>query len=314
VDDEPIEIDIDGRIWAPGNFDGDYAGRTTLRRALMRSANAATVRVSRAVGEERVVEAARRNGIVSPLRPVPSIALGALEVSPLELGTAYAPFANGGWKVQPTLVRRIVDGDGTVIWEANAPRTPVMDPKDAFLLTSMLRSVVDNGTGRPVREWGVTDPVAGKTGTTNAGNDVWFVGYTPSLVAGFWFGYDDPRPLGPNPSGGRLAAPAWAEFYRQGWREKGDWTPPAGLVQRTIDAYNGKLANEFCPTTQREWFREGTEPTEPCDEHYMPEPDPWGTDVWGQQPGQPGEPPPVVQEARRAAKKTEKWFKRIFKW
>ena len=132
----------------------------------------------------------------------------------------------------------------------------------------MLESVVDGGTGSIVRELGVSGPVAGKTGTTNNGADIWFVGYTPSIVATVWFGYDAPRTISGNASGGRLAAPAWAAFYRNGWRERPgheDWTPPAGLVRRTIDAFNGDLANEWCPTTQREWFRSGTEPT-----HYMP--------------------------------------------
>jgi penicillin-binding protein 1A len=160
----------------------------------------------------------------------------------------------------------------------------------------------------------VRDPVAGKTGTTNSGTDVWFVGYTPTLVAGFWFGYDEPRPLGRNPSGGRLAAPAWAEFYRDGWRERGgDWTAPAGLAQRSIDPYTGYLASEFCPTVEREWFRQGTEPTESCPEHLAPpEPDPWDSQIWAQPA--PGSAPPAVEEARQTAKKAEKWFKRVFKW
>src|SRR5213078_3691383 len=95
--------------------------------------------------------------------------------------------------------------------------TPVLDPRDAYEITSMLRGVVDYGTGRTIRDMGVTGPVAGKTGTTNSGNDVWFVGFTPTLVAGVWFGYDTPRPISYNAAGGRLAAPAWAEFYIGGW-------------------------------------------------------------------------------------------------
>jgi penicillin-binding protein 1A len=123
---------------------------------------------------------------------------------------------------------------------------------------------------------GVTGPVAGKTGTTNDATNVWFVGYTPTLVAGFWFGYDTPHSLGDAASGGRLAAPAWAQFYLDGWRERGaTWTPPAGLVARDIDLETGELAGEWCPLHAREWFRIGTEPTEQCHEHDGPTFDRW---------------------------------------
>jgi 1A family penicillin-binding protein len=271
--DTPIEITERGRIWRPVNFDGAYAGRLTLRRALMRSANAATVRLGEAVGERRVAALARRAGIRSPLDAVPALALGSGAVTPLELATAYAPFANGGLRVTPSLVRRIEAGDGTVLWRAPVPTAErVLGAAEAFQLTSMLKSVVDGGTGRLVRDRGVREPVAGKTGTTNDGTDVWFVGYTPTVVAAVWFGYDAPRPIAPAASGGRLAAPAWAAFYLDGWRERtpSDWTPPAGMVSRTIDAFNGDLANEWCPVAQREWFRAGTEPTRICREHSAP--------------------------------------------
>jgi penicillin-binding protein 1A len=161
VDDEPIEIQLDrNKIWRPQNFDDEYLGRTTLRRALMKSANAATIRVSQSVGEPRVVDAARRNGIASELGTAPSIALGAYEVTPLELVAAYAPFANGGWRVTPRIVSRIATPDGTVLWTSESERTPAMDPRDAFQLTSMLKSVVDEGTGHALRDWGVPERAA----------------------------------------------------------------------------------------------------------------------------------------------------------
>jgi penicillin-binding protein 1A len=320
VDDEPIEIPIDRhKVWSPQNFDGEYLGRTTLRRALMHSANAATVRVSQAVGQPRVIDAARRNGIASPLGDAPSIALGSYEVTPIELVSAYAPFANGGWRVAPRIVAKVATPDGTVLWTSEPSRTPAMDPRDAFILTSMLRSVVDEGTGHALRDWGVRGPVAGKTGTTNSGTDVWFVGYTPSLVAGFWFGMDEPRSLG-SASGGRYAAPAWAEFYLSGWRDSGeDWTPPPGLVQRTIDAETGYLATEWCPETREEWFRAGTEPADHCPVHAgPPAPDPWSTDRpsgsdvpsdVGREVGRA-----VGKEAERFGKRLGKAFKKIFRF
>jgi 1A family penicillin-binding protein len=274
IDDSPIEIDDEGKAWRPENFGGEYGGPLTLRRALMRSANAATVRLSQAVGERRVVALAHRSGIRSRMNAVPALALGAVEVTPLELVTAYAPFANGGVRVEPYLVSRIETADGTVLWRPPVPEPhQVLDQAEAFQMTSMLRSVVDQGTGRVLREMGVRGPVAGKTGTTNNGADVWFIGYTPTLVAGVWFGYDSPRPIAPNASGGRLAAPGWARFYLDGWHERspsGSWSPPDELVERRIDAFNGDLANEWCPVTQQEWFKRGTEPTRICQEHEAP--------------------------------------------
>ncbi|HKG90442.1 MAG TPA: PBP1A family penicillin-binding protein [Gemmatimonadaceae bacterium] len=300
VDDEPVEVEQGGNVWAPSNFGDEYRGRVTLRDALVHSSNAATVRVSRAVGEPRVIAVAQRNGISTPLTPVPAIALGAEEVTPWELVLAYAPFANGGYRVTPRLVRRIESADGTVLWSSEiGARVPVMDPRDVYQLTSMLRSVVDHGTGRTVRDMGVQGPVAGKTGTTNNGADVWFVGYTPAVVAGFWFGYDTPRAISGNAAGGRLAAPAWAEFFSTGWRERsseGEWAPPAGMVMRLIDAETGELATDFCPVTQREWFKPGTEPTSPCRAHENGGEDPFGepNEAWADQ---------VKEKVGRALKK-----------
>jgi 1A family penicillin-binding protein len=272
VDDEPIDLMIGNRMWSPANYDHQYFGRITLRRALTHSANAAAVRISRAVGEPNVINAARRNGIRSDLQPVPAIALGALEVTPIELVTAYAPFANGGLRVKPRLVTRVEAPDGTVLWSSDVEREQVMDPRDAYEMTSMLRAVVDYGTGRPIRAAGITAPVAGKTGTTNDATDVWFVGYTPSLVAGVWFGYDERRTISNGASGGRFAAPAWADFYKNGWREprNNEWIPPDGMIGRVIDPVTGELANEWCPSRTREWFKPGSEPTLPCREHSAP--------------------------------------------
>ena len=275
VDDTPVEVQQEGRVWRPANYDDQYLGRTTLRRALTRSANAATVRLARAVGEARVVEVAHTSGITSELSAVPAIALGALEVTPLELVTAYAPFANGGHRVTPHLVTRVEAADGTVLWSGEPARQQVLDPRDAFLLTSMLQSVVEEGTGSSVRERGVRVPVAGKTGTTNNGADVWFVGYTPTLVAGVWFGYDTPRSLGTGAAGGRFAAPAWAEFYQAGWNPQQDaegWPVPDGLVPAMIDPASGLLADEWCADRRREWFKPESVPTQyaSCEPLYYP--------------------------------------------
>ena len=275
VDDEPVEVTQGRTVWRPANYEGNYIGTISLTKALAVSSNAAAVRVSQTVGIPSVIQAARRNGIASPLPSYPAIALGAVDVTPLELVAAYAPFANGGLRVHPRLVRRIESADGTVLWAAEVvPPDTVMDPRDAYQLTSMLRGVVDNGTARTVRDAGVRGPVAGKTGTTNNAADVWFVGYTPSLVAGVWFGYDTPKQIAPHASGGHLAAPAWADFYLSGWHEPASsangWTPPAGMTMRIIDPNTGMLANEWCPVKKREYFKPGTEPTETCNVHTEP--------------------------------------------
>jgi penicillin-binding protein 1A len=199
------------------------------------------------------------------------MALGSAEVTPLELVTAYAPFANGGFRVRPRLVRSIETADGTQIWaQEEGKGTPVMRPEDAYQVTSMLQSVVDYGTGRPIRDYGVRGLVAGKTGTTNSGTDVWFVGYTPTIIAGFWFGFDTPASIGSDASGGRLAAPAWAEFYQGGWKETAlptAWNPPPGMSMRIIDPTTGYLASEWCPVRRNEYYKPGTEPTIPCPNH-----------------------------------------------
>jgi 1A family penicillin-binding protein len=271
VDDEPIEVDM-GRgsdIWVPANYNDEYHGQITMREALIASANAATVIVSQKVGTQHVVTAAQNNGITSTLQNVPSIALGALEVTPLELVASYAPFGNGGYRVRPRLVTKIIAPDGTVLHEVPNVKLPAMNPQDAYEITSMLRAVVDFGTGHAIRDYGITVPIAGKTGTTNSGTDVWFVGFSPTLVAGVWFGYDTPRPISYNASGGRLAAPAWAEIFRSGWREpKGsNWDVPPGMLPAIIDPESGLLATDYCPNRVREYFKPNSLPQEACNLH-----------------------------------------------
>jgi penicillin-binding protein 1A len=148
-----------------------------------------------------------------------------------------------------------------------------MDPRDAYEITAMLRGVVDYGTARGLRDMGITGAVAGKTGTTNNGDDVWFIGYSPSLVAGVWFGYDTPHPIAFRAAGGRFAAPAWADFYKSGWREPRpiEWRPPDNMISAIIDPESGQLATEWCPRKVREWYKPGTQPTTECELHTAPQ-------------------------------------------
>ena len=250
--DTPVEITERGQHLAPANFDGEYAGRLTLRRALMRSANAATVRLGEAVGERRVAALARRAGIRSPLDA------GAGARARRRRGDA----ARAGDGVRAVRQRR-PPGDSrrscAASRRATAPCSGARRPARPSGCSARRRRSSSRrccsrwwmaGPAGVVRDRGVTGAVAGKTGTTNDGTDVWFVGYTPTVVAAVWFGYDAPRPIAPAASGGRLAAPAWAAFYLDGWRERdaADWWPaPAGMVSRTIDAFNGDLANRVVP-------------------------------------------------------------------
>jgi 1A family penicillin-binding protein len=273
VDDDPVMVTNGRDVWMPANYNNQYNGRVTLARALLLSANSATVRVSRAIGEKSVIATAHQNGITSPLSAVPSIALGSEGVTPVELVSAYAPFANGGFRVRPRLVTRVEAPDGTLLWSSEVQRPAlVMNPQDAYEITEMLQGVVNFGTGKSIRDYGVTAPVAGKTGTTNSGEDVWFVGYTPTLVAGIWFGYDQPRQISTNASGGRLAAPAWAEMYQAGWHEPAGaaFVAPAGMVSAVVDPESGELAGPYCPTRQRQWFKPGDEPQNECHLHTGP--------------------------------------------
>jgi membrane carboxypeptidase/penicillin-binding protein len=270
VDDEPIEVTTGRDVWVPANYNDEYKGTVTLRQAIIASANAATVIVSQKVGLDHVIATARNSGIVSPLPAFPSMALGALEVTPVELVAAYAPFSNGGFRVKPRLVTRVIAPDGTVIKDIpSMTRTPAMNPQDAYEVTSMLRGVVDFGTGRAIRDYGIKTPLAGKTGTTNNGTDVWFVGFTPTIVAGLWFGYDTPRPIAQNATGGRLAAPVWADIFARGWREPpgSNWNVPPGMVSAIIDPETGQLATDYCPNQVREWFKPGSVPQESCGLH-----------------------------------------------
>src|SRR5687767_5873106 len=310
VDDDPVDV-IQGReVWSPANYNNEYSGRITFRKALIKSANAATVRVSQAATIPRIADLAHKNGIVSEIPNFPAMALGSGEVTPLELVNAYAPFANGGYRVRPRLVKRIEAADGTVLWSREIePKAQVMDPRDSYQLTSMLQSVVNHGTGRAIRDYGVKGPVAGKTGTTNSGTDVWFIGYTPTIVAGFWFGFDTPAQISHDASGGRLAAPAWAEFYLNGWRETATasaWRPPGGMSSVVIDPQTGYVATDWCPIRQQEYFKPGTEPHVECPEH--------GPDMYYEDQQQTADWPDQRDWGNDMGKKIGKALGKIFKF
>ena len=267
VDDSPITLTVGRDSWSPRNHNDRYEGRVTVRRALEQSLNAATIRVAESVGLPAVIETARALGLAGELAPVPAMALGTFEVTPIELARAYLPLVNGG--VRPpgvVTVRAVRDRHGAIDGgDAGEPAT-VITPAEAYLLTSLLEGVVTSGTAAAARALGVAGAVAGKTGTTNDGRDAWFVGYAPRLLVAVWVGFDsgDAHGLG----GAEAALPIWADFMRQALDAypQPAFTVPSGIAFADIDPTTGQLANRFCPAVARETFLAGTEPP-PCQEH-----------------------------------------------
>jgi len=267
LDDSPLTLTIGGVPWSPRNYEDRYLGRVTVREALQQSLNAATVRLAQDVGLPAIIERARALGIESRLDPVPAMALGAFEVTPLELAHAYLPFFNGGQRTPPAHGVRALQDRGGNVEADDEPQKSVMTPAEAYLMTSLLEGVIKEGTGASARALGVTGAVAGKTGTTNDGRDAWFVGGTPGLLAAVWVGYDSGEAHGL--SGAEGALPIWAEFMRpaiESVAARPGFSVPPGVSFVEIDLTNGKAANRFCPRTGKEVFLTGTEP-EACKEH-----------------------------------------------
>ena len=267
VEDLPITVDAGGQPWSPRNSDDRYEGVVSVRQALEQSLNAATVRIAQTVGLPAVIEMARALGIQGQLAPVPAMALGAFEVTPLELARAYVPLANAG--VRPAAVsgiRSVEFGDEEVRPAGPEEPTRVVSAAEAWLVTSLLKGVVNSGTASAVHASGFPDVVAGKTGTTNDGRDAWFVGYTPRLLALVWVGFDGGDPHGM--SGARAALPIWIDFMKQAMDAypQSDFEVPQGISFADIDVSNGKRATRACPVVAREAFLTGTEPPL-CDQH-----------------------------------------------
>ncbi len=265
VDDEPLTVETHDGLWEPVNYDKKFRGPVLVRDALERSLNVPAARIGQQVGIGKVIEMARRLGIKSTLPPVPSLALGTAEVSPVEIVTVYATFANGGLRPTPRSFIGLLDdrGVGQEQWPLEGARR-VLDPGTAYLTTSLLEGVVDRGTAVGLRSRGLRGPIAGKTGTTDDEYDLWFVGYTPEIVAVVWIGYDEPQPIGVPSSRGAL--PIWADFLSQvtGERVRGVFARPAEIEVAEIDPRSGARALSGCPERRVEFFLEGTVPEETC--------------------------------------------------
>jgi penicillin-binding protein 1A len=264
-------------FWRPRNYGRRFLGWLTLRRALSRSVNNASIRLLRQVGEERVIELAQRLGIRSPLTPYPSLALGTDAVSLLELTRAYAAFPAGGERVRPRFVKRVLDPDGWVLarnvpldyretdgfedLDPVQPVGPALEPSVAGVVTDLLKGVVHDpgGTGRRARHLGA---VAGKTGTTNDNEDAWFVGFSPTVTTGVWVGFDRPRSLGPGETGGRAALPIWTAFMEAAAPRypSGGFPIHEGMSFARVDRATGRLAGAANPRAVLQAFVEGSRP------------------------------------------------------
>jgi penicillin-binding protein 1A len=295
-----------GEVWRPGNYKGRFYGRITLRDALARSVNNATIHLLNEVGVGDAIEYARDLGIESPLEPNLSLALGASGLSLLELVRAYAVFPAEGRPVTPRFIRRVLDAQGNLLLEnvplgpapaepappadaraaaipaalpageepaasprmarADAPLPPghVLSPVDAYLVTELLRAVIQDpeGTGRQAKDLGRA--LAGKTGTTNEQRDAWFIGFSPDLVAGVWMGFDERKVLGRGETGGKAALPVWIDFMRAelARRARREFEVPEGVVFARIDRASGLLAGANGADTVFQAFADGTVPTE----------------------------------------------------
>jgi penicillin-binding protein 1B len=256
--DEPTTFYYDnGRTYDPGNFGEKYYGSVTLRTALMKSLNIPTVKLAEAVGYDEIVKLARRAGLNMDVRPTPSMALGAYEVTPIEMAGAYTMFPSNGICSRPNWIRSIRDRHGSNIFEQKLERHEVLDPRINYLMVNILEDVIRAGTGAGVRARGFALPAGGKTGSSRDG---WFAGFTSKLVCVVWVGFDDNRDI--KLEGGKSALPIWTEFMKRAhthreYRNVHGFEPPQGVVSAEVDVATGKLG-----TGRNEVYVAGTQPVE----------------------------------------------------
>jgi penicillin-binding protein 1B len=267
VDDEPTTFEFDGKEYTPNNYGERFMGHVTVRDALTNSLNVATVKVAELIGYGRVVQIARQMGLGNNIQATPAVALGAYEMTAVDVAAGYTAFANGGVRAEPQFLHSVVSADGNVL-EKFTPQTHlVLDPRVAFLVTSVLKDVLNKGTGAGVRARGFTLPAAGKTGTSRDG---WIAGYTSNLLTVVWIGFDDNRDLGL--TGGATAAPIWADFMIHAtslpaYRDVRDFSAPEGVQSVLIDPDSLELATPNCPATREEVYVAGSAPTQFCELH-----------------------------------------------
>jgi len=265
LSNQPLRVNVGGRVWSPDNDDDKYNDMMTMRQALAASSNVATVRLATMVGLNRIVDEARSVGVRGPIPMVPSVVLGSVEATPLEVTTAYATLATLGKQPQPRLVARVLDSKGNVVWQQKPVLRAAIDPSVAFVVTDMLKDAIDSGTALPLRKTGYRGVVAGKTGTSNGVADLWFVGYTPELVGTIWLGFDQRKTIVPDGESGAMVAPIWGRIMVSYGDPGPDWKVPAGVVVRHLDG-TGRAFATNCPNAPArvEYFMARTAPPGGC--------------------------------------------------
>jgi len=264
IDDSPTTFEFDGKVYDPRNYKDEYHGQVTARYALQMSLNNATVKMAEMVGYDKVAALARSAGIAS-VRATPAAALGAYDASPMEMAGAYTVLSNGGTHLDPLLIRSMRAANGDVVEDFHNDQRPVLDPRVAYVVTTMMQNVIDHGTGFTVRARGFTAPAAGKTGTSH---DAWFAGYTSNLLCIVWVGYDDYSDL--KLAGGSTAGPIWAEFMKKAvklpqYSNTQNFSSPTGVVTLALDKTTNLIGTASCPDVYNSAFIEGSEPKETCD-------------------------------------------------
>jgi penicillin-binding protein 1A len=295
--DDPISVEmLPGEPpWEPQNYDSKFAGPMPLKEAFYHSRNIPAIKLGMEIGAPAVIGEAARFGITTPIPPYPSIHIGSADVYPIEMIAAYTAFANLGTRTTPYAIERVEDRNGNVLWAPRPRAETVMDSTLAWLMLDGLRDVVRRGTAAGAVGAQFNIPAGGKTGTTNEYSDVWYIGFTPDLVAGVWFGMDKPQRIMDNAQGGRLAAPAWTAMMKDIYERRpapAPWVRPDGLTFVEVDRQSGERFSPFCPRDSLavESFLPGTEPRGYCRIH-----DPWGGGVQGGSPLNP-QPPPAPPE------------------
>jgi penicillin-binding protein 1B len=267
VDDSPTTFVYEDKTYEPRNYKEEYHGEISAEYALAHSLNNATVKLAEMVGYDNVATLARAAGI-SSVRATPAMALGAYDATPVDMAAAYTVFANNGIRVSPTMMKAIHNANGEVVESFNGDRTPVLDPRVSYVMTSMMEGVINWGYGYTVRQYGFTAPAAGKTGTSRDG---WFAAYTSNLICVVWVGFDDYSDL--KLSGASSAAPIWAEFMKRAQKipqfsNMEEFQQPAGVVDVKIDKISNRLSTPACPDAYSVAFIAGTEPQDTCENDH----------------------------------------------
>jgi penicillin-binding protein 1B len=267
LSNDPKSYTVDGKLWEPQNFEPVTEYTVTVKTALKKSYNLATVDLAMKTGLDQIVDMTGRFQFSTPIKPYPSLALGAFEVIPLELARAYCVFAAEGVQPFPLSLKGVVDEHDNILEQKHLNIERLIPPAEAFIMTAMLQSVVNEGTARSLKWRGVSWPVAGKTGTTNDFRDAWFVGYTPDILALVWVGFDNGDTIAA--TGAAAALPIWADLMNAipQYRSETEFKPPQGVEKISVCSVTGLIAVDDCPAPSEEYFIAGQIPAAHCPLH-----------------------------------------------